>query len=112
MYEQFKYYRTALGFHPEHLYIGKTQWPCCATGDREEATSPSMTGLESDLLEAARRVRGHGLWLLFPAGSVGHWSAIFHDEIQATSTILVRGGCRLEVRKLFGQTLVESYSCR
>jgi hypothetical protein len=112
MYEQFKYYRTALGFHPEHLYIGNEQWPCCATGDRKQATSPSVKGFESDLLEAARRARGHGLWLLFPAGSVGHWSAAFRDQIQATSTILIGGGCKREVRRLFGQTLVESYSCR
>jgi hypothetical protein len=112
MYEQFKYYRAALGFHPERLYIGNEQRPCCATGDRKEATSPSVKTLESGLLEAARGARGHGLWLLFPAGSVGHWSAEFRDEIQATSTVLIRGGCRLEARKLFGQTLVESYSCR
>jgi hypothetical protein len=112
MYEQFKYYRTALDFHPEHLYIGNKQWPCCATGDRKEATSPSVKGLDSDLLEAARRARGNGLWLLFPAGSAGHWSAAFRDQIQAASTILIGGGCRPQVRRLFGQTLVESYSCR
>lgn len=112
MYEPFKYYRTGLGFHPEYLYIGNEQWPCCATGDLKEATSPSVKGFESDLLEAARRARGHGLWLLFPAGSAGHWSAGFRDEIQATSTILIGGGCGRELRRLFGQTLVESYSCR
>jgi hypothetical protein len=111
MYEQFKYYRTALGFYPEHLYIGN-EWPCCATGDRKEATSPSVKGMESDLLEAARRARGHRLWLLFPAGLVGHWSAAFRDKIHAASTILIRGGCKQEVRRLFGETLVESYSCR
>ena len=112
MYEQFKYYRTALDFHPEHLYIGNNHWPCCATGDRTEAASPSVKDFESDLLEAARRASGHGLWLLFPAGSAGHWSAKFRDDFQATSIILIGGGCRREVRRLFGQTQVESYACR
>jgi hypothetical protein len=112
MYEQFKYYRTALGFHPEHIYIGNKQWPCCATGDREEATSTSVKDFESDLLEAARRAKGHGLWLLFPAGSMGHWSALFREKIQAASMVLLGGGCQRASRRLFGQTLVESYSCR
>ncbi len=93
MYEQFKYYRTALDFHPEHLYIGNVQWPCCATGDRKEAASPSAKDLAGDLLEAARRARGHGVWLLFPAGSAGHWSTAFHGEIQSVPAILARGGC-------------------
>lgn len=112
MYEQFKYYRTVLGFHPEHIYVGNEQWPCCATGDRKDATSSSVKDFESDLLEAARLAKGHGLWLLFPAGLTGHWSAVFREKIQAAPTILKRGGCEREVRSLFGQTLVESYSCR
>ena len=112
MYEQFRYYRTALDFQPERLYIGNVQWPCCATGDRAEAANPSAEHLADDLLEASRRARGHGLWLLLPDGSSGHWSAAFRGEIQSTPAFLAAGGCAPELRRRFGQTLVESYSCR
>jgi hypothetical protein len=112
MYEQLKYYRKRLDFRPDRVYVGNVQWPCCATGDRREATKPQVKSLADDLLEAASGAGGHGLWLLFPAGSAGHWSGIFRDEIRATSTILIRGGCKLEARRPFGLTLVESYSCR
>jgi len=112
MFEQLKYYRTALGFHPERIYVGNEQWPCCATGDRKEATSPAVKDFESDLLEAARRATGHSLWLLFPAGSAGHWSGVFRPKFDAMPAILKEGGCNREARNLFGQTLVESYSCR
>jgi hypothetical protein len=110
MYEQFKYYRIALGFRPQNIYVGN-EWPCCATGDRNEATSPFVRDFGRDLLEAASRARGHRLWLLIAAGSVSHWSAPFRDEIQGAPRILIGGGCKQEVRRLFGETLVESYSC-
>lgn len=111
MYEQLKYYRTELGFRPQQLYVGNTHWPCCATGDLREATSPASTDFANDLLEAARRAKRSRLWLVFPAGATGHWSAFFRDKIEAMPSILVRGGCTREVHKLYGQTLVESYSC-
>ena len=112
MYEQFKYYRTAMAFRPRRVYIGAENWPCCATGDVAEATDPAAKDFADDLSEAARRARGHNLWLLVPAGTVGHWSSEIRGNIDAIPTILARVGCRPEEQKLNGQTLVASYACR
>jgi Dolichyl-phosphate-mannose-protein mannosyltransferase len=112
MYEQFKYYRTALGFHPQQLYVGNVQWPCCATGDRQDSSSSVVKDLAGDLREAVLRSKGHRLWLFFPAATAGHWSAIFRHEIELTPAVLAGVGCAQEVHRLYGQTLVESYVCR
>jgi len=111
MYEQYKYYRRLTGFHPGSVYVGNEQWPCCATGDRLDASSPSAPDFRSDLLAAAGLVKGNRLWFFFPAGLEGHWSAAFAGEIRSVPAIMSAKGCTRELRQLFGYTLVESYSC-
>jgi hypothetical protein len=112
MLEQFKYYRTALGFWPEHVYIGNGEWPCCPTGNFEEVSSPGLQDYRNDLLEAARRAKGYDLWLLSPAGLEGAWASTFRSELESFPAVLAEGGCQREVHRLFGETKVESYSCR
>lgn len=112
MYSQFLYYRNTLGFHPEHLYVGNESWPCCPKGAVKEVTSPELTDFHSDLLEAARRAKGHNLWMLVPSGLEGTWAAYMRPELEKFPAVLEEGGCHREVSKLFGQTSVESYSCR
>ena len=111
VYEQFKYYRTRLGFQPQRVYIGNTQWPCCATGDREMASTPSAKDLASDFVEAARAARGDRLWLFLPAGSDGHWSSALRSRIQDALAVLSVAGCRQESQREFGHSRVESYAC-
>jgi hypothetical protein len=112
MYEQFKYYRLLLDFRPSRIYIGNHQWPCCATGDHNDATSPGTKDFGGDLAEAAARAKGQRLWLLFPAGAPGHWSGQYTPEFNVMSENLARNGCERQEHRLFGQTLIEAYSCR
>jgi hypothetical protein len=112
MYEQFKFYRHALDFSPHRLYLGKDHWPCCPkAGDFDQVTTPGAKDFASDLLEARSRAGGHRLWLLFPAGTPGHWSSSFRSEIQSIPGILNGGGCIQNIHRLYGQTLIEAYSC-
>ena len=113
LFEQFKYYRTLLGLQPEHLYVGNEGWPCCPLEEDNNAiSSPALTDFHSDLLEAARRAKGHDLWMLYPAALEGTWESYMRSELEKFPAVLEEGGCHRESRNLYGLTLVESYSCR
>jgi len=112
MYSQFTYYRNTLDFKPEHIYVGNEGWPCCPKGAVEEVTSPELKDFHSDLLEAARRAKGHDLWMLTPSGLEGTWAAYMRQDLEKFPAVLEEGGCHREVSRLFGLTSVESYSCR
>jgi hypothetical protein len=118
MFEQFKYYRALLAYnHP--IYLGNEHWPCCATGDTKQVTTPGIKGFEADLQEAAKRASGQHLWLFLPAGNPQHWSSTFVEVSGATFLGDLNGiegavaadGCRLEEKIVFSATLVENYRC-
>ncbi len=112
MYEQFRYYCRLFSWNPAQLYVGNTDWPCCALNIGSRSANPGARDLLDDVSLAAAKARNQTLWLLLPAGTPGHWSARFASQLNSIPGGLERQGCREERNQPFGQTLVLAFSCR
>jgi hypothetical protein len=111
MYEQFFYYRRLIPWDPKAVYVGSTQWACCAINAQTRMTSPFERDFPRDLLLAAARVHNGHLWLLLPGATPGHWSGGLRDTFEKIPGILNGRGCQPAQRHYFGQTLVLAFSC-
>ncbi|HJT89468.1 MAG TPA: glycosyltransferase family 39 protein [Bryobacteraceae bacterium] len=109
--EQFYYYRGLLGWSPECVYLGNTDWPCCPRGIAERASTPLAANFSQDLGRAADRARRARLWLLLPSGEEGHWSGKIRPELERLPVTLSRSGCLVERKELFDETMVVEARC-
>lgn len=112
MYEQFMYYQQRLRWRPDELYLGNTNWPCCAIEWERRTTNPGIRDLSEDARRAAVQARGRNLWMLLPGATMGHWSARLAGQLRALPDVLATQGCQTRERRRFGQTLVLGFSCR
>lgn len=104
-------YRRLLGWNPNHVYFGNTDWPCCALNKEKRTSSPDARDLLEDVNRAAARAGNHTLWLLLPSAAPGHWSRGLAPRIDAIPQALGQWGCQQRHKRLFGQTLVLAFSC-
>jgi len=111
MYEQFRYYERRLDWVPNAVYVGNTNWPCCAMNKEQRATDPGAVSFSADVTEAVKHAQGKALWLFVPAARPGHWSMFLSGEFDRIPDVVKAVGCHQDSKQYFGQALVISVAC-
>jgi hypothetical protein len=109
--EQFEYYTDVLDYSPGCVYVGHTEWPCCALDVDERASAPEMQSLAADLQNMVRRTAASEVWVYLPSGHPGHWSGSMPRRFNGVSHHLAAVGCTRVRRTGFGYVAVWQFSC-
>lgn len=106
--EQFEYYSDVLDYSPDCLYVGHTEWPCCALDVDDRASAPEIQSLPADLQNMVRRTAASEVWVYLPSGLPGHWSG---SMVRRFNGIAAAAGCTRVRRAGFGDVAVWQFSC-
>lgn len=98
--EPFFFYSKQNRWSPPCLYLGNTDWPCCARNLQTRVSDPAVDDIKTELVYAARKALHHRLWLLIPTGAEGHWSKLVFKQVREVPDALREVGCA-EVEEMF-----------
>ena len=110
--EQFAVYRRWLGWNPSCVYVGNTDWPCCALDVRSRSGNPSAATFAEDVKSAIAKLHPKRLWFALPSGTPGAWSRGLRPSLDRLPEILSGSGCRVEDRREYGQVMLRAALCR
>lgn len=111
--EPAKLYFKMLGWDPQHVYFGKTGWPCCtrqiekSLNTSPEASSYVIHDLENGKVASAEY---RDVWLMF-TGREDHWRGLGRDERVITANYLRNQQCREELDQLFTNVELMEFGC-
>ena len=108
MIEQFDYYSRLQGWAPRRVYIGQTDWPCCARTGETYIDTPNIQNYAGELHRTAAQIQPQArIWLFLPWGrSDLTW------KMEATPDVMQLQSCHETHREDFDQSLVLAYQCR
>lgn len=111
--EPAKLYFKILGWDPQHIYFGKTGWPCCTRQvektftDSAEASSYVIRDLENGRVASAGY---RDVWLMF-TGREEHWRGLRRDEREIAANYLKGQQCREELDRHFTNVELMEFGC-
>lgn len=111
--EPAKLYFKMLGWGPQHVYFGKTGWPCCTRqiervfDDPAEARSYVIRDLENGRIASAEY---RDVWLVF-TGREEHWRGLRRDEREIAMIYLKGQQCREELDRYFTNVEIMEFGC-
>lgn len=109
--EQFEYYRHRMHWNPSPVYLGNTDWPCCALGQNQRSSTPTANTLKDDVVDAIRTLRPSTLWVVLPSGSSDAWSGQLAPKLKTIPETLSSSGCPVSQIRDFGQVMLEVAAC-
>ncbi|MBV8553757.1 MAG: hypothetical protein JOY54_20855 [Acidobacteriaceae bacterium] len=110
--EQYALYARWLGWHPQKVYFGNTDWPCCSLMRESLATDPLARTLDEDVLSAVSKSRPGTLWMALPDRWPGSpWSEQTVRDVDTLPLFLSKLDCRLEEGDHYGSVMLQRYGC-
>ena len=105
--EPFEYYRQLLGWSPQNIYWGTTEWPCCARNVELRVTNPKARQMEEEMDQLAAGSGGR-IWFLLPGVEDGRWSTGLRELFLNTlpSHMKAAGWNTSEIRTLPGVLVI------
>jgi hypothetical protein len=109
--EQFALYRNWLHWKPARVYIGNSNWPCCALNIQKRSSNPSARDLHEDVTSAVAELHPHRLWLVLASGAPGASITIPTQELEHLPDTLRRLGCPLQRKQSYGWVMLMQADC-
>jgi hypothetical protein len=108
---QFQLYRNWLHWNPRCVYIGHSNWPCCAVNVENQSTDSRPENLQQDVATAVMRLHPHVFWLAIEGGAPRTWSMMPPEVINQLPQILANCGCVVRGRQQWGNMMLMQADC-
>jgi len=94
--EQVKYYGNLFGTLPARVYLGNTNWPCCAINQASRVANPAAKTMREDFDSLVADAAGERIWMVVPSGAPGHWSNVIRDSLDGVPGMMAERGYELQ----------------